>query len=124
RDPVIEGDPAVGTRLGDQSEGARAISVENEVFAEQANALRRARVKLGHAGNRVPVAAQEVTARRPWPHARQLLIQLARQHCSYPRRGAFRAHSSRSCAWKPAWRAPVCGGREALIRALGTDGPG
>jgi len=72
------------TRLRDQPERAAAILIQDEVFTEEAHALRPAVVHLRNGAERLPIAAQE----RPHPRTRldlgKQLIFGRRQHGDLP----------------------------------------
>ena len=64
----------------DETEGAAAIAIEDEVFAEQADRLDRQCIELAGAGNRHPVPPQEVAHWRTRSYTSQQLVQFLTQH--------------------------------------------
>jgi hypothetical protein len=73
---------AVRAERADETDGARAVAIGNEIFAEQAHANRRAvRVRQFRGEReRIPIPAKRSTHRRAGIGAGDALVILAAQH--------------------------------------------
>jgi hypothetical protein len=68
----------------DHAVGAGEILVEDEVLAEQPHGFHRVAVELADAGDRPPVAAQEIAHRGARADRGQQLVLRFRKHASPP----------------------------------------
>ena len=76
---------AMATLPIDQPDFALPIAVENQVFAENSHWLQRIVFEFSDRGDRVPVAAQQVTHRRARPNLGKALVLGLAHHEWYPR---------------------------------------